>query len=315
MKNTTICVTGGCGAIGISLVQFLLNQNPKKIIIIDNLSSGSLNYLPKDNRIQFYHIDISNKEKLQTVITPDIDYIFHLAAHFANQNSVEFPISDVQTNIIGTINLLELCKNINIKKFINCSSSCVYSNTQSHMRITDNLYPYETPYAINKLSTELYTKFYSEQFNVPTINIRIFNTYGPYEKGGKYRNVIPNFIEMALKNKTFTITGTGEETRDFTYCLDTCNLLYLAALSTSANGDSFNGGTGIPTKIIDLANIIIKLCNSNSKLEFVGRRKWDKVTDRLSDISKSRLELGYIPSHLDLQKNLTYIINWYKNIL
>ena len=318
-ENTTIVVTGGAGAIGSTLLRRLLEQDPKKIVVIDNLTSGNLEFIPKDDRIEFHNIDIANKEKLTPAIPYETNYIFHLAAHFANQNSVDFPHSDIKTNVIGTLNLLELChqntgKLSELRKFVNASSSCVYSDSKI-MSIEDNIYPSETPYAINKLTGELYTKNYSELHGVPAVSIRIFNTYGPFEMGGKYRNVIPNFIDKALKNESIRITGTGKETRDFTYCDDTCNLLELAALSKVSDGSVYNGGTGIKTTIEMLARLITVLCESTSKIEIIPRRNWDNISDRLSDISKSKEELGYIPSHTNLQKNLQKTIEWYKEQL
>ena len=310
MDNNIICVTGGAGAIGCNLIRSLLKYNPKEIIILDNLSSGNKDFIPKDKRIKFHHVDISNREKLSSLIPLETDYIFHLAAHFANQNSVDYPISDEETNVRGIINLLEISKKLKLKKFVNCSSSCVYGNRKSLMSIDDSLYPFDTPYAINKFS-----KFYSEQYEIPTISIRIFNTYGPYEVGGKYRNVIPNFIGNALVNLPLEITGTGRETRDFTYVDDTCNLLILAATSNIAEGKVYNGGTGIETDILSLTSLIKKLCNSTSEIILKPRRDWDTVKSRVSDISRSTQDLGYIPLSTNLKQNLTKTINWYKNIL
>ena len=312
--NSVICITGGAGAIGCNLVRNLLTYNPIEIIILDNLSSGNIDFLPKDKRVRFYHIDISNKEKLSSLIPPSTDYIFHLAAHFANQNSVDYPLSDEETNIRGIINLLEISKKLNLEKFINCSSSCVYGNNTSLMSIDDSLYPFDTPYAINKLASELYSKFYYEHYKIPTINIRIFNTYGPYEVGGKYRNVIPNFIERALSNIPLEITGTGKEPRDFTYVDDTCNLLTLAATSPISQGKVYNGGTGIKTNISTLATLIKELCNSSLEVIIKPRRNWDNVESRVSDISLSTRDLDYIPTHVDLRQNLIKTIDWYKTI-
>ena len=315
LKNNTIVVTGGAGSIGSTLVRMLLELSPKEIIILDDLSSGSKEFIPKNKLIKFIHVDISNSEKLSKCIPNNTNYIFHLAAHFANLNSIANPITDISTNLIGTINLLEISKKLkNLKKFINCSSSCVYGGNPD-MSLNSKLYPTTTPYAINKLTGELYSRFYFKNFGVPTISIRIFNTYGKYESPGKFRNVITNFINLAINNKPITITGTGNETRDFTYSEDTCRLLLLAALSDIADGSAFNGGTGNSTKIIDLANRIIHLSKSKSEIVFLNQRKWDDVKDRLSDISETKNKLKYMPTNQNLDENLNEIISWQKNIL
>jgi len=311
LKNSTVLITGGAGAIGVNLIYKLLNEDVGKIVIIDNLSSGSFNFLPKNVKIEFYPIDIFRVDELGSVFKSfQFDYIFHLAAHFANQNSVDHPLSDIQTNIIGTMNLLELSKTQkNLKKFVYASSSCVYGDSE-FMSENDFIYPHETPYAINKYTAEIYTKYYAHLFKIATISIRIFNTYGAYEVTGKYRNVIPKFIENGIHGKDIVITGDGMETRDFTYCEDTISLLISAAKSDIKNGDIFNAGTGQETKIVDLANLIIRLSNSTSKIVFQPRREWDLVTKRVSNIEKSKKYLNYSPN-ISLENGLKTTIEWY----
>lgn len=310
-----ILVTGGAGAIGINLVKSLLNLEVDRIVIIDNLSSGNANFIPKDSRIILFRFSLENKEKLESYVPNDIDYVFHLAAHFANQNSVDFPVSDVFTNIIGSINLLETIRNKKIVKFVNCSSSCVYGNS-SEMFETDNVYPTDTPYAINKLVGELYTRYYHEKHTVPTVNIRIFNTFGPFELHGDYRNAIPNFIHNALNNLPINITGTGQETRDFTFVQDTVDLMLLAGASEVQNGSVFNGGTGVARKIIDVVEHIIGQVKSESKIVFKERRDWDIVEHRKANIESSRKHLGYQPkdSDEDFYRNLNSTIHWHENL-
>lgn len=129
---------------------------------------------------------------------------------------------------------------------------------------------------INKYVEELYAKYYAMQFAIPIVSIRIFNTYGPGEMPGKYRNVIPNFIEKALNNEELTITGDGAEIRDFTYVDDTVTCLKLAATSDYSTGEFFNAGTSTPITISHLAKTIIKLCKSDSKIAFTQRRSWGR---------------------------------------
>lgn len=314
-RSKKILVTGGAGAIGINLITSLLDLEVDRIIIIDNLSSGNASFIPKDSRIHFLPFSLENKEKLESYVPNDIDYVFHLAAHFANQNSVDFPVSDALTNIIGSINLLEIIRNKKIAKFVNCSSSCVYGNS-SEMFETDNVYPTDTPYAINKLVGELYTRYYHEKHLVPTVNIRIFNTFGPFELHGDYRNAIPNFIYRAINNLPINITGTGQETRDFTYVQDTVELMLLAGSSEVRDGSVFNGGTGVARKIIDVVEHIIGQLNSKSKIVFKDRRDWDIVEHRKANIERSNNHLGYQPKHSDedFYKNLNSTIHWHENL-
>jgi len=313
LKNARVLVTGGAGFIGNNLVRRLLQNDVSSIVIMDNQSSGMSVFLPNDQRITFVGMDIDKMDKLNFVINQhEFDYVFHLAAHFANQNSVDHPFSDIQTNIVGTVSLLEILKfHKSLRKFVYASSSCVYG-TASEMNENTFIYPSETPYSINKYTAELYTQYYAHLFHVPTVSIRIFNTYGPYEMAGKYRNVIPNFIEKALNGEDLVITGTGRESRDFTFVDDLVDLMLRAALSPSKEGEIYNGGTGDRTEILQMAEIIKEVTGSMSNIVFKPARNWDKVKDRLSDTSKSAKELGYTPN-VTIREGLEKTINWYKD--
>jgi nucleoside-diphosphate-sugar epimerase len=290
-NKNKILITGGFGAIGHNLTKYISKDPNNEIYIVDNLSAGIINF---SDGLNFTHLDISNPEKVGKYFRKfQPDYIYHLAAHFANQNSVDHPVSDATTNIIGTINILEAQKtNSCLKKLIYASSSCVYGNNPV-MSENVSIKPYDTPYAINKYVGELYCKYYAEIQHIPTVCVRIFNSYGPGEMPGAYRNVIPNFILKALKNEDITITGSGDETRDFTFVNDTIELLQTLAYSQFKNAEVFNAGTGRKVSIRELAEIIINVTNSQSKIIYTEARNWDHVKDRCSDISNSQKILNY----------------------
>lgn len=313
-KGQTILVTGGAGSIGANVIRRLLSDNAEKIIIIDNLTSGREEFLPDDARIVFERSDIADTARMLKLLgDTEPNYIFHLAANFANQNSIEHPYLDIQSNIIGTLNLLEGARRLHsLRKFIYTSSSCVYG-TQEEMAETNYVYPYETPYAINKYAAELYVKHHADLYGLPTLSVRLFNSYGPYELAGKYRNVIPNFIALALEGKPLTITGTGMETRDFVYVEDSVELLCLMALSDVGDGSFYNSGSGRETTIEELAQEIIRLSDSSSELSFIPRRDWDKVSKRVSDTTKTRTTFGFKPS-FTLQEGLKRTIEWTKTV-
>jgi UDP-glucose 4-epimerase len=265
--------------------------------------------------VVFTYLDIGNTEKLSAFFKNyQPNYIFHLAAHFANQNSVDHPLSDINTNIIGVVNLFETQKNNKeLKKIIFASSSCVYGNS-AIMKEDIHVSPYDTPYAINKYVGELYAKYYAEIHAIPTVSARVFNSFGPGEMPGQYRNVIPNFIQKALLNQTINITGTGDETRDFTYVEDTVNLLSKLALSEYKLAEVFNGGTGNRVSIKALAEAVIALTKSKSEINFTAPRVWDHVKDRCANIEKSKELVDYNPDY-DFRLGLTKTINWLKEKL
>ncbi len=302
-----IVITGGCGAIGVNLVNKLLADGRDNIHVVDNLSSGT-NGVP--GGVEFSNIDIGNREKTDRFfdeVRPTA--IFHLAAHFANQNSVDHPLSDTATNVVGLINILEAqVRNTDLGKFVYASSSCVYGHSE-FMSETDDVSPFDTPYAINKYAGELYCKYYSEIKDVPTVCGRIFNNFGPGEEPGAYRNVIPNFILRALRNEDIPITGTGDETRDFTYVDNTVDLLLRMESSPYSNADAFNSGTGVGLSIRELAETIVDVTGSSSKITYTPPRSWDRVKHRRSNIAKSRELLGYDPQPR-LREELQSTVDW-----
>ena len=309
-----ILVTGGAGAIGSYLTRFLEAQG-HQVIIVDDMSSGfDFNISEKAS---FYKVDISSKEDVAAVFKEhDFDVIYHLAAFFANQNSVDHPVRDLEVNGIGTLNILDQAlkqyKEGKLKHFLFASSSCVYGMCSGAINETQVFSP-ETPYAITKILGERYIDFYSEHYGLPVTTFRFFNSYGPGELPGKYRNVIPNFIKRALNDEPLVITGTGEETRDFTYIEDTCRALALCVTNEKVFGEKLNVATSRETTIIDIATQIIKLSGSKSEIQFVPRRSWDHTTKRLGDINRLNELTGYKPT-FTLAEGLEKTIAWHKEV-
>lgn len=306
-----VVVIGGAGSIGSNLVDKLLTEG-HEVAVLDNMSSGNQFNLRSNSN--FSYCDVRDREKLEDIlISINPDYIYNLSAHFANQNSVDYPYTDTEVNVFGVINILNACKNLTeLKKYIYTSSSCVYGNS-AFMSESDFIYPHETPYAINKYVGELYSKYFATEFGIPTVSVRVFNTYGEGEIAGAYRNVIPNFIDKAIKGEDLVITGDGQEVRDFTYVKDTVDCLILAAKSNYIHGEVFNAGTGVGVKISNLAESIIRLVNSRSSIIYTKRRSWDNVTSRISNIEKSKELLGYDINY-NLESGLIRTISWYKDI-
>src|SRR3989344_1675709 len=217
-KYSNILVTGGAGAIGMNLVNHILTQKVNKVIIVDDLSSGFLSNVPKDKRVIFIKGDIADSKVIDKAFShAPVDIVYHLAAHFANQNSIEHPVRDLKSNGIGTINLLESSVKNNVKRFIYFSTSCIYKSKNQKLRESDLDLKFDTPYAISKYIGEKYVHFYHHFYGLPTVTLRIFSSFGPGERSGLYRNVIPNFFYKAMRGESLTITGTGRETRNFTF--------------------------------------------------------------------------------------------------
>jgi UDP-glucose 4-epimerase len=303
----TVLVTGGNGAVGFNLVGEL--KKASKVIVVDNLSSGSQKCV--HSGVSYFYFDIRDSEKLEQIyLGEDIHSVYHLAANFANQSSVDFPFLDLDVNGRGILNLLSLSKKYNVSRFVYTSSSCVFGG-QSGSLSEKSPIRLDTPYAITKYLGENYCEYFASMSDMSIDVYRLFNSYGPGEFNGKYRNVMPNFIYRSLYNDDLIITGTGEESRDFTYVGDIVSALLLEG---SKGYNVFNVGFGSSTKIYDLASAIISETDSESKILFTDRRKWDHVFTRLSDTSKIRNERGWQPK-VNLQEGLKLYVNWFKGIL
>ena len=308
-----VLVTGGAGAIGGNLVKMLLAETEAKIIVLDNLSSGHRENIPQSNRVIFVEGDIGDDRILNECGKYNIDVIYHLAAFFANQNSVEHPLDDLKTNIYGTVRLLEFARQYNVRKFIYFSTSCVYRTNISYMEESDVNYKMETPYAISKLTAEHYAKYYHEFHRLPVVIFRIFNSYGPGERPGIYRNAIPNFFAKAIRGESLVITGTGEETRCFTYVDDVTRAALAAAISEHAPGRVINVGMDGETKIIELAKKINDIAGNRAPIEFLPRRILDQTLLRVPNNQLARTLLNF-ESRTGLDDGLRKTYEWIKNL-
>jgi len=167
-----------------------------------------------------------------------------------------------------------------------------------------------TPYQVTKMLGELYTNYYHNLYELPIVNARFFNSYGPGEVPGRYRNVIPNFMYWALNRQPLPITGTGDETRDFTYVGDIVDGLIRMAHYEEAVGEAFNLGAGRKIRVIDLAHWINELTENPGGIIYKERRNWDKKTRLLSSIDKAKKVLGYNP-RTDFKEGLGHTYNWF----
>ena len=192
-----ILITGGCGFVGTNLVNRLL-QDGHQVIVIDDLSSGYKQNLHKYTK--FIEGSIEDDKALSECFNHKPEYLIHLAALFANQNSVDHPSKDLLVNGSGTIKILEWARDKSVKKVLYSSSSCVYGNKSKMIESDNDLRP-DTPYAITKLLGENYAKFWSTHHKLDVVSVRLFNVYGPGDFPGAYRSVVPNFINLALQGK------------------------------------------------------------------------------------------------------------------
>ena len=305
-----ILITGGAGAIGSNLARELLARGGD-VVIIDDLSSGYRDLVPAGAR--FVEGSITDDAELAAAFDPTPDYVIHAAALFANQNSVDHPQADLLVNGLGLIKVLELAVDARVRKFLFCSSSCVYGG-KGLMREDDVELNPDTPYAITKWLGERYIRYWAEQHNLNAASVRLFNVYGPGERPGRYRNVIPNFFALALRSEPLVVTGTGEETRDFTFMEDAVDGMLGVLATPTTPGEIVNIGSGRPTRIIDLATRINAMTGNPAEICFAPRRSWDHVPHRNCDNTRARQMFGFAPS-VSLDQGLELTLAWLKTHL
>jgi len=318
-KGKKILVTGGAGAIGSNLIIALsqLVGDSGRIVVLDNLSSIKVpdpwNVTPLPN-ILFIKGDVRSDIDLKRVFKEDPDIVFHLAAFFANQNSVDYPEISAEVDIIGQIKLLEYSRLAKLERFVYASSGCAIYGSYPQLPLKEDFISMHltTPYQINKMTGEMYCNFYHHHYELPVVNCRFFNSYGPGEVPGQYRNVIPNFIYWAMKGNPLPITGTGEETRDFTYVLDLIQGLIKASYYEKAIGENINLAAGREISIKDMVNLVIEATGSKAGIVFKQRRKWDTKPRLLASIDKAEKLIGYKPI-VDFKEGFKDNIEWFKD--
>jgi len=308
----TILVTGGAGAIGGNLCRKLSELNARKVIILDDLSSSYEWNIPKAKNIMFIQGSILDDEMLKRAFKEKPEYVFHLAAHFANQNSVDNPEVDLMVNGMGILKVLEYAQLVDIKRFVYSSSGCGVYGLDSKMPFEehDTSISLHTPYQVTKLIGELYTNYFHNLYDMPIANARFFNVFGPGEVPGRYRNVIPNFFYWAMNGQPLPITGDGTETRDWTYVDDIIKGLLAMGIKEEAIGEAFNLGSAKEHRVIDMANIVNNLAGNKAGIMYVERRNWDVKCKLLSSVDKAKRVLGYEPK-ITFEDGLKNIHHWF----
>lgn len=248
MKN--VVVTGGAGFIGSNLVDALILQN-YRVIIVDNLSTGKK--LNINKKATFHKCDIRNLDNL-TVIFNQVDYIFHLAALPRIQRSINNPIETNEVNTQGTLNVFEAARRNKIQKVVFASSSSVYG-FQKKLPLQETMVPHPlSPYSLQKYIGESYAQMYTKLYGLEIVNLRFFSVYGPRQNcEEEYATVIGKYIYLRSRNKSLPIYGDGLQIRDFTHVDDVVSAC-IRSIDLSKNAPHiFNVCSGEPYSIIKIA--------------------------------------------------------------
>ncbi len=311
-KGKTVLVTGGAGCVGSNLVKALINAESGSIVILDDLSSAYEWNIPKASTVNFIKGSILDEEMLKKAFITEPEYVFHLAAHFANQNSVDNPEADLMVNGMGTLKVLKYAQNSKVNRFVYSSSGCGVYGLESKQPFEEHdiSISLHTPYQVTKLLGELYTNYFHNLYELPIVNARFFNVFGPGEVPGRYRNVIPNFMYWAMNGQPLPITGDGSETRDWTYVDDVVNGLLAMGIEENAIGQAINLGSGKEHRVIDMAKLVNEITGNNAGIIYTSRRNWDVKNRLLSSIEKARDLLGYQPE-VEFEEGIKNVYSWF----
>jgi UDP-glucose 4-epimerase len=312
MSSKKILVTGGAGFIGSNLVDVLVPAN--EVTVVDNLSTGSMANIQHhvdEGFIRFVEADILDLDKMYE-LTKNIDLIFHLAVQCVRV-SLHDPKLVHEVDATGTLNLCMAASKNGVQKLVYTSSAEVYGDGKIIPIKEDHPLESNTPYGAAKLSGELYLGVYRRTFDLPSVILRLFNTYGPREHfEGLYGEVIPRFVVRAMNGLPPVIFGDGEQTRSFHEVSDTVRAIVMASECDEAIGKTFNIGGEEEITINDLSKTILELLGEQDRItpEHAARRPGE-ILRHSADMSKARKVLGFKPK-FDLRDGIRNYIKWVK---
>lgn len=313
-EGKVVLITGGAGAIGSNLTREIAGLNARKVVILDNMSAAYEWNIPSLPNVLFIKGSVTDEVALKRVFALKPDIVYHLAAFFANQNSVDFPQHDLITNGLGTLLIYQYAQMCGTERIVYASSGCSIYGSAAPLPLKEEFMSMHltTPYQITKMLGELYANFFYHHYGLPVVKTRFFNSYGPGEVPGQYRNVIPNFIFRALSGLPLPFTGRGDETRDFTYVTDITDALLRAGYFEDAIGKEMNIASGSEVNILQMAERINKLTGNDAGIVRADPRVWDTKKRLLASIDRAKEILGYEPK-MNFENGLDLTIKWFKD--
>ena len=278
-----VLITGGAGFIGSHIVEEFINDGEYKIIVVDNLSSGKIENIDLD-KIDFYKVDIREEEKLEEIFQKyqPIDYVIHEAAQVSVGASVKDPKHDADQNIMGLLNVLNLCKKYKVKKMLFASSAAVYGVPKKlPVKETDETRALSF-YGLTKLTGEQYIRLYSDLYGLKYVIFRYANVYGERQDAQGEAGVVAIFSQKMLVGDSIYIEGDGHQTRDFIYVRDVARANYLA-VKESIENQTLNVGTNSETSINKLAEIMKLKSGYSGEILYKEPRNGDIKNSRLDN--------------------------------
>src|SRR6266850_496579 len=306
LKNRRVLVTGGAGFVGSSLVARLIGEGAR-VTVFDDLFTGRRENLPATG-FEFVQGSVCDATQVDSIVARH-EIVFHCAARNIVV-STRNPREDFETNIGGTLNVLLAARAAKVERVIYTSSTSVYGNPRYLPINEDDHLSLLTPYAVSKLAGENYCIAFYESYDLPATAVRYSNIFGPgQDAANPYCGVVAKFIEALLAGKPPMIHGDGDQTRDFTFIDDAVDATLRAATSDRAVGEVFNVGTGIETRVNQLAELLIRMTGVRVQPERINRRDVDNIRRRVVNIEKTRRALRWVPE-VTLEQGLRHTLEW-----
>lgn len=315
LSDKTFLVTGGAGFIGSNIVEYLFKYKAGKVIVLDNLSTGfEENIAPFKALPNFEFIkgDITNLDDCHKACK-GVDYVFHQAALGSVPRSIINPVATHNVNATGFIHILVAARDAGVKRIVYASSSSVYGDSKVLPKVEHQIGKQLSPYAVSKMTNELYGEIFAKTYNMQIIGLRYFNIFGPRQNPkGEYAAAIPLFINALLHEQAPAINGDGEQTRDFTFVSNAvqANVKAMLTPDIDTQGNVFNIAVGERISLNKLINILKTLTNSGVQPTYRAERAGD-IRESLADISKAKHTIGYEPA-VKIEEGLKYTLEWFK---
>lgn len=318
LSSYTFLISGGSGFIGSNIVNYLITFGAKKVKVLDNLSTSSIENLEpfmELENFEFIKGDISNYDDCLNACK-GVDFVSHQAALGSVPRSIKNPIATNEANVDGFLNMITAARACNVKRMVYASSSSVYGDEPTLPKVESKIGNPLSPYAVSKYTNELYAAVAAKNYNQEIVGLRYFNVFGPNQSPvGAYAAVIPLFIEALLQNQSPFINGDGTQSRDFTFVENAvqANIRALFTAKPEAIGEVFNVAVGEKYSLIELFETIKDKTGASVAAVHREERAGD-IKNSLADITKAKELLGYHPQ-VRFADGIDRTIKWFKNNL
>lgn len=304
MENKVILITGGAGNIGSFILEEILTKNPKQVIVVDNFFNGKNTI--NNKLVTYLPIDISNLEEIEYVFkTYSPEYVFHCASMLI-QDSETLPRKAINTNIVGTFNIVDLSNKYGVKKICYSSSASVYGEPKSLPVNEEHPYAHKNfVYGWTKIAAEM---IFESNCKVDWIGYRYYNVYSDrMNQGAFYTQVFNIFYDKIKNNQPITIYGDGSQTMDLIHAKDIARA-NIMGMESKVTNEFFNVGSGIETKVSELAKIMMGIIGNTTPINYIPQDT-QKVKNRQSDTTKISSLLGFYPQITPLEGLTDFIKN------